>query len=213
MKRAFDFTLALILLCVLSPVLLLLAACVRIGLGTPVLFRQQRPGLRGETFELIKFRTMSNRRDEHSHLLDDAARLSAFGRWLRRWSLDELPELLNVLRGDMSMVGPRPLLVSYLPLYSQHQSRRHDVRPGLTGWAQVNGRNALSWDERFELDVWYVQNHSFALDLKILWITVIRVFSGHGVSQEGHATMAPFTGSRASPAVGGVRSPHERAHG
>ena len=175
----------------------LLSLRIRQQFGKPVLFRQTRPGLEGHPFELLKFRSMKNERDSHGHLLSDDKRLSDFGRWLRSTSLDELPELWNVLRGDMSLVGPRPLLMEYLPLYSPEQARRHEVRPGITGWAQVNGRNAISWEEKFRLDVWYVDNHSFWLDLKILFLTVVRVFQRSGISAEGDATMPKFTGVNA----------------
>lgn len=195
MKRLFDFLVALIVLVALSPALFALAILVRLRLGSPVLFRQQRPGLYGKPFVMIKFRTMIDAVDSHGQPLSDAERLTAFGRWLRATSLDELPELLNVLRGDMSLVGPRPLLMRYLPLYSPEQSRRHAVRPGVTGWAQVNGRNALSWDEKFALDVWYVDHRNFALDLRILWLTAIKVLRREGISSSGEATMPPFTGS------------------
>jgi lipopolysaccharide/colanic/teichoic acid biosynthesis glycosyltransferase len=196
-KRAFDAIVAGAALLVLSPLLLILAATVAVKLGRPVLFRQQRPGLGGRPFELIKFRTMTDATDARGRVLPDAERLTPFGRWLRSTSLDELPELWNVLTGDMSLVGPRPLLMAYLPRYSIRQARRHEVRPGLTGWAQVNGRNSLSWDEKFELDVWYVDNHTFLLDLRILGATVLQVVRRHGISSEGHATMPEFQGSAA----------------
>lgn len=194
MKRAFDLGASAIGLVLLSPLMLVLACLVAVRLGRPVLFRQFRPGYRGRPFELCKFRTMRDLRDERGHPLPDAIRLTPFGQWLRRSSLDELPELWNVLRGDMSLVGPRPLLMQYLPLYTERQARRHEVRPGVTGWAQVNGRNAVSWEDRFEMDVWYVDHRSFALDLRILLRTVGAVLSRSGISQEGHATIAPFTG-------------------
>jgi lipopolysaccharide/colanic/teichoic acid biosynthesis glycosyltransferase len=173
----------------------LIAFLVRLKLGSPVFFRQKRPGLDGKPFELLKFRTMADRRDAAGKELPDSDRLTGIGRWLRATSLDELPELWNVIRGDMSLVGPRPLLMEYLPLYSPEQSRRHDVRPGITGWAQINGRNAISWEEKFKLDVWYVDNQSFWLDLKILFFTVFRVFQRSGISAEGEATMPKFTGA------------------
>ena len=195
MKRAFDLAVAVLGLMILSPLLGVVALLVRIRLGSPVLFRQSRPGLEGRTFTLLKFRTMSDIVDSTGAPLPDAERLTRFGEFLRRWSLDELPELWNVLRGDMSLVGPRPLLMEYLPLYTAEQARRHDVRPGLTGWAQVNGRNAISWDQKFALDVWYVEHASFALDLKILWLTIKNVVTGHGISAEGEATMPKFTGN------------------
>jgi lipopolysaccharide/colanic/teichoic acid biosynthesis glycosyltransferase len=194
-KRLLDVTLAAVALVLLSPVLVVLWALVRLRMGTPVLFRQQRPGRHGDPFEMLKFRTMTDARDAAGNSLPDADRLTALGTWLRRTSLDELPELLNVLAGDMSLVGPRPLLMQYLPLYSPEQGRRHDVRPGVTGWAQVNGRNAVSWPEKFELDVWYVDHRSTRLDLEIMWKTVSQVIGGHGVSADGHATMEPFRGN------------------
>jgi lipopolysaccharide/colanic/teichoic acid biosynthesis glycosyltransferase len=193
-KRALDVLVAASALALLSPVLAVLWVLVRWRMGTPVLFRQTRPGRHGRPFEMLKFRTMTDARDAHGELLPDAQRLTALGRWLRRTSLDELPELLNVLQGDMSLVGPRPLLVEYLPRYSPEQARRHEVRPGVTGWAQVNGRNALSWPDKFAYDVWYVDHRSTRLDLQILWRTVAQVVSGQGVSADGHATMQPFTG-------------------
>ena len=176
--------------------LLLLACLVRVRLGSPVLFRQVRPGLRGRPFMMVKFRTMTDERDADGELLPDARRLTAFGRFLRASSLDELPELWNVLRGEMSLVGPRPLLMEYLPLYSSEQARRHEVRPGITGWAQVNGRNAVSWEDRFKLDVWYVDHRTLGLDLRILWLTVRKVIVREGISAQGEATMPRFTGNK-----------------
>ena len=195
MKRLFDLGVALIALLLFAPLVALVALLIRLRIGSPVLFRQQRPGLHGRPFEMIKFRTMSDARDADGNLLPDAERLPRFGRLLRATSLDELPELWNVLRGDMSLVGPRPLLMEYLPLYNAEQARRHEVRPGVTGWAQVNGRNALSWEEKFALDVWYVDNRNPCLDLKILWLTVAAVLRPRGVSQVGHVTMERFQGS------------------
>jgi lipopolysaccharide/colanic/teichoic acid biosynthesis glycosyltransferase len=195
MKRGFDIVVSALVLLVLSPVLLVVAALVRLRLGSPVLFRQQRPGLHGKPFAFTKFRTMSNAVDSHGRPLPDAQRLTDFGRALRSWSLDELPQLFNVVRGEMSLVGPRPLLMEYLPLYSAEQARRHEVRPGITGWAQVNGRNAIGWDEKFRLDVWYVDNRSFLLDLKILAMTAARVFGRSGIAAEGEATMPRFEGN------------------
>ena len=195
MKRLFDFVVAAVAAIVLSPVIAVIALLVRIKLGKPVLFRQLRPGLHGQPFTLLKFRTMLEALDTNGSPLPDAERLTAFGHFLRRWSLDELPELYNVLRGDMSLVGPRPLLMEYLPLYTAEQARRHDVRPGLTGWAQVNGRNAIGWDQKFAFDLWYVDHASLSLDLRILWLTVRNVFTRHGISAEGEATMPRFTGS------------------
>jgi len=195
MKRFFDFSAALILLFLLALPLFLLALAVRFTLGSPALFRQERPGLHGNSFLMIKFRTMRNAVDAQGQSLPDAQRLAPFGRFLRATSLDELPELWNVLKGDMSLVGPRPLLMEYLPLYSPEQMRRHEVRPGITGWAQVNGRNVLSWEEKFKLDVWYVDHQSFWLDLKILGLTVRKVLAREGVSAVGEATMPRFTGN------------------
>ncbi len=194
-KRVTDFLLALVVLVLLSPILVLIAWQVRRKLGSPVLFRQVRPGLEGIPFEMIKFRTMRNAVDAHGVFLPDSERMTAFGNFLRSTSLDELPELWNVLKGEMSLVGPRPLLMEYLPLYSSEQARRHEVRPGVTGWEQVNGRNALSWDDKFKLDVWYVDNQSLGLDLKILLKTVKKVVVRDGISAAGEATMPKFTGS------------------
>lgn len=195
MKRLIDTLLILLALPLLLPVGLLVALLVRRRLGTPVLFRQVRPGLHGKPFEMIKFRSMSDARAPDGSLLPDAERLPAFGRFLRASSLDELPELWNVLRGDMSLVGPRPLLMEYLPLYSAVQARRHEVRPGVTGWAQVNGRNAISWDEKFKLDVWYVDHRSVLLDLRIIFLTLKKVLVKEGISAQGEATMPRFVGS------------------
>jgi len=194
-KRLCDVVIAFLGLVVGAPVFLIVAAAVAVDLGTPVLFRQRRPGLGGRPFILVKFRTMRDAVDANGHPRPDAERLTRFGRFLRSSSLDELPELWNVLRGEMSLVGPRPLLMEYLPLYSPEQARRHEVRPGVTGWAQVNGRNALGWAERFALDVWYVDHRSFWLDLKICWLTVLRVVRREGISQAGQATMEPFRGT------------------
>lgn len=196
MKRIFDIVLACLALLLLSLPLLFLTWQVRRKLGNPAFFRQRRPGLGGRPFNMIKFRTMTDARGASGELLPDADRLTQFGRFLRASSLDELPELWNVLKGDMSLVGPRPLLMDYLPLYSAEQSRRHEVRPGITGWAQINGRNALSWEEKFMLDVWYVENRSLWLDIKILWLTVRKVLVRDGISAAGDATMPRFTGSQ-----------------
>ena len=196
MKRLFDLLLSLGGLLVLALPLLLLWVLVRRKLGSPVLFRQVRPGLHGRPFMMVKFRTMTDERGADGELLPDVQRLTAFGRFLRASSLDELPELWNVLRGEMSLVGPRPLLMEYLPLYSPEQARRHEVRPGITGWAQVNGRNAVSWDERFKLDVWYVDHRSLRLDIRILWLTVRKVIVREGISAQGEATMPRFTGNK-----------------
>ena len=196
LKRCFDFSVALSLLVAISPLLALLALAVRWKLGHPVLFSQTRPGLHGAPFAFYKFRSMTDARDAAGELLPDEARLTPFGGLMRKLSLDELPQLVNVVKGDMSLVGPRPLLMEYLPLYSERQARRHAVRPGITGWAQVNGRNALAWDDRFELDVWYVDHRSFRLDLKIIAMTAWRVLRPQGISQPGQATMTRFTGSQ-----------------
>ena len=196
MKRLFDVLLSLGLLSVFAAPLLLLCALVRFKLGGPVLFQQIRPGLHGVPFRMVKFRSMTDERGPDGELLPDAMRLTPFGRFLRASSLDELPELWNVLRGEMSLVGPRPLLMEYLSLYSSEQARRHEVRPGITGWAQVNGRNAVSWDERFRLDVWYVDHRSLWLDLKILWLTTRKVVVREGISAQGEATMPRFTGNK-----------------
>ena len=195
MKRLFDFFAASIALIVFAIPLLFLIWLVRSKLGSPVFFRQVRPGLHGKPFEMVKFRSMTNQKGPDGNLLPDSERMTSFGRFLRSSSLDELPELWNVVKGDMSLVGPRPLLMEYLPLYSPRQARRHEARPGVTGWAQVNGRNSLSWDEKFELDVWYVENQSFWLDIKILWLTVKKVIVREGISAAGEATMPKFTGS------------------
>ena len=196
MKRTFDLVLASLGLLLLGLPLLFLTWKIRRKLGSPVFFRQKRPGRHGKPFEMVKFRTMTNARGPDGQLLPDGLRLTPFGRFLRAASLDELPELWNVLKGDMSLVGPRPLLMEYLPLYSPEQSRRHEERPGITGWAQVNGRNALSWDEKFKLDVWYVDHRSPWLDIKILWLTVRKVLVREGISAAGESTMSKFTGSK-----------------
>lgn len=195
MKRFADFVLSFVGLLVLSPIILLLILLVSVKLGAPVFFTQPRPGLNGKPFRMVKFRTMTDARDRYGNLLPDAERLTRFGMFMRASSLDELPELWNVLKGEMSLVGPRPLLMEYLPLYNPDQARRHEVRPGITGWAQVNGRNALSWEEKFECDVWYVDHQSFALDMKILFMTLAGLFQRTGISHGGHATMPRFTGS------------------
>lgn len=194
-KRFFDSICAFAGLVILSPLLILLSILVRLKLGSPVLFRQERPGLHARPFKLSKFRTMTDRRDRNGALLSDADRLTPFGLFLRNSSLDELPELLNVLKGEMSLVGPRPLLMEYLPRYTPEQARRHEVRPGITGWAQVNGRNAISWEEKFRLDVWYVDNQSFRLDIRILLMTLVKVFRKEGITGQGQATMSKFMGS------------------
>ncbi|WHY00421.1 sugar transferase [Neobacillus sp. DY30] len=194
-KRPMDFILSLIAIIILSPVLLIVAILVRVQLGSPVLFKQKRPGLNEKVFMMFKFRTMTDKRDKNGELLPDSARLTKFGKTLRSTSLDELPELLNILKGDMSIIGPRPLLVQYLPLYNHHQKRRHEVRPGLSGLAQVNGRNAISWEDKFNLDVEYVDNVSFISDWKIIIMTVKKVFVREGINSETAATIEPFRGS------------------
>ncbi len=199
MKRLFDLLVAIVGLILLSPILLILMLLVRIFLGSPIFFAQKRPGYKGKPFWIYKFRTMTDARGADGALLPDSARLTALGRFLRSSSLDELPELFNILRGEMSLVGPRPLLMQYLERYSPEQARRHDVLPGITGWAQINGRNAISWEEKFRLDVWYVDNWSFWLDLKILFLTLVKVFKREGISQPGHATAEEFMGNPHDP--------------
>jgi lipopolysaccharide/colanic/teichoic acid biosynthesis glycosyltransferase len=196
MKRIFDLLLASIALLLLCVTVLFLIWQIRRKLGSPVFFRQTRPGLDGRPFMMVKFRTMTDARGLDGLLLPDAERLTPFGRFLRASSLDELPELWNVFKGDMSLVGPRPLLMEYLSLYSPEQARRHEVRPGITGWAQVNGRNTISWEDKFKLDIWYVDNHSLGLDIKILWLTVKKVLARDGINADGDVTMTRFTGSR-----------------
>ena len=196
MKRLFDFFASLLGLLLLALPLLGMIWLIRRKLGSPVFFRQVRPGMNGKPFEMVKFRTMTDKRGPDGQLLPDAQRLTHFGRFLRSSSLDELPELWNVLKGDMSLVGPRPLLMEYLPLYSPEQARRHEVRPGVTGWAQINGRNAINWEDKFKLDTWYVDNKSLWLDIKILWLTVKKVLVREGISAVGEATMSKFTGSK-----------------
>lgn len=186
---------ALIIFIVLSPLIILFCLLVLFSMGRPISFTQQRPGLKGKPFTIYKFRTMTDKRDAQGNLLPDEQRLTRFGKFLRKTSLDELPELLNVLKGDMSLVGPRPLLMEYLPLYSKEQARRHEVKPGITGWAQINGRNNLSWDEKFKMDIWYVDHLNFGLDLKILGMTLWKVLKGDDISQDGHATAAKFKGT------------------
>ncbi|MDJ0624632.1 MAG: sugar transferase [Desulfocapsaceae bacterium] len=194
-KRFLDITIAFSSLLILTPVFCLLAILIRMRLGSPILFSQVRPGLKGRPFTLYKFRTMSKETEPSGQTLSDKQRMTPFGQFLRSTSLDELPELWNVLKGDMSLVGPRPLLMEYLPLYSTEQVRRHEVRPGITGWAQINGRNALSWEEKFKLDVWYVDNHSLWLDVKILFLTIKKVLFREGISAEGESTMPKFRGN------------------
>ena len=196
-KRIFDLLLTIFGLIFILPVLLITALMLRVIIGAPVLFSQIRPGLQGKPFQIYKFRTMTDKRDADGNLLPDAERMVPFGRFLRSTSLDELPALFNVIKGDMSLVGPRPLLMEYLALYTPEQARRHEVRPGITGWAQVNGRNALSWEDKFKLDVWYVDNRSLWLEIKILWMAFAKVFKREGISQDGQATMSKFMGTKA----------------
>ncbi|WP_077625198.1 sugar transferase [Sediminibacillus massiliensis] len=196
MKRTFDILLSLFLLLFLSPVIVIIASIVRLSIGRPILFKQQRPGLYGKGFYLYKFRTMTDKKGKNGKPLPDEARLTAVGKKLRKYSLDEFPQFINVLKGDMSFVGPRPLLMEYLPLYTPEQMIRQNVRPGITGWAQVNGRNAITWEEKFQLDTWYVENQSFLLDLKILAMTVRKVIKKEGINQQGHVTTEKFKGSK-----------------
>lgn len=195
MKRFFDLVVSVFAIFFLSPVLLLLALLIRWKLGSPIIFKQERPGLNGKIFNMIKFRTMLNDKDELGNTLPDEQRMTRFGLFLRATSLDELPGLFNVILGDMSLIGPRPLLKRYLCLYNEEQARRHEVRPGLTGWAQVNGRNAISWEKKFKLDVWYVDNQSFVLDLKILFLTIKKVVLRDGITSPDHITSKPFKGN------------------
>lgn len=194
-KRILDIISSLLAIIILSSLLAITAVLVKIKLGSPVLFKQERPGKDEKIFTLIKFRTMTDERDENGELLPDEVRLTKFGKFLRSTSIDELPELFNILKGDMSVIGPRPLLVEYIPRYNEHQHRRHEVRPGLSGWAQVNGRNSISWEEKFDLDVEYVDNYSFAMDVKILFMTVLNVLKKEGISSETSATMEVFMGT------------------
>lgn len=196
LKRVFDFSIALFCLVLLFPLLLIITTVVWFKLGYPVFFHQQRPGLHGRPFTINKFRTMADSRDQKGRLLSDTERLTVFGCFLRSTSLDELPELFNILKGDMSFVGPRPLLMEYLPFYSMEQARRHEVKSGITGWAQVNGRNAISWEEKFKYDVWYIDNYSMWLDIKILFLTVLKVIKREGIGQEGHISIEKFMGSK-----------------
>lgn len=196
MKRLFDFIIAFLSLLVLWPLIAITYILVLIRMGRPVLFIQERPGLNARPFFIYKFRTMLSTRDKNNQLLDDEYRMTHLGSFLRKYSLDELPQLLNVLKGDLSLVGPRPLLMEYLPLYNAQQARRHEVRPGVTGWAQVNGRNAISWEEKFKLDVWYVDHQSFWLDAKIILLTVKKVFFKDGINADGDVTMPKFTGTK-----------------
>lgn len=195
-KRIFDFVLAFILIVVFSPFYIIVSLLILLKMGRPILFRQQRPGYKEKIFGIYKFRTMTNEVDNYGNLLSDEKRLKGIGKFIRSTSLDELPQLFNVLKGEMSFVGPRPLLIEYLPLYSQKQKRRHDVKPGITGWAQVNGRNAISWEQKFEYDVWYVDNQSFWLDIKILWMTFLKVIRRSDISSSRSVTMEKFMGSK-----------------
>lgn len=195
-KSLFDKTLALFLIILFSPIYIVVSLLIFFKMGSPILFRQKRPGYKEKIFGIYKFRTMTNEKDEFGNLLPDDKRLVGIGKFIRSTSLDELPQLFNVLKGDMSFVGPRPLLVEYLPLYNQKQKRRHDVKPGITGWAQVNGRNAISWEQKFDYDVWYVDNQSFWLDIKILWLTFLKVVKRSDISSSTSSTMEKFTGSK-----------------
>ncbi|WP_368657372.1 sugar transferase [Metabacillus halosaccharovorans] len=195
MKRIFDFGVSIIILILLSPIILSVAMLVRMKLGSPIFFKQQRPGLHAKPFYFYKFRTMTDEEDENGLLLPDEYRLTPFGKFLRRTSLDEFPQLINVIKGDISLVGPRPLLMDYLSLYTTEQAKRHQVRPGITGWAQINGRNSISWEEKFKLDVWYVENRTFLLDLKILFFTVYKVIKSQDINQPGNVTVEKFKGS------------------
>lgn len=196
MKNLFDKTLALCLIILFSPIYIIVSFLIYKKMGSPILFRQKRPGYKEKIFGIYKFRTMTNEKDELGNLLPDEQRLVGIGKFIRSTSLDELPQLFNVLKGEMSFVGPRPLLIEYLPLYSETQKRRHDVKPGITGWAQVNGRNAISWEQKFEYDVWYVDNQSFLLDMKILWMTFLKVVKRSDISSNTSVTMEKFTGSK-----------------
>lgn len=195
MKRLFDLLVSISLLLLCIPLIIVVALLVKKKLGSPVVFKQQRPGLKGKPFYLYKFRTMTDAKDKEGNLLSDSIRLTSFGQFLRKYSLDELLQLVNVIKGELSLVGPRPLLKDYLPLYTEEQAKRHNVKPGITGWAQINGRNAISWEEKFNLDVWYVENQSFLLDLKILALTFKKVLKSEGIQNTNHATMPIFEGS------------------
>ncbi|MEH7011474.1 sugar transferase [Neobacillus niacini] len=195
MKRLFDLLLSILGLILFLPIISLTALLIRMKLGTPIIFKQQRPGLKGKPFILYKFRTMTDERDQNGELLPDHLRLTSFGKLLRKLSLDEFPQLFNVLKGDMSLIGPRPLLTEYLLLYTEEEAKRHNVRPGITGWAQINGRNAITWEEKFKLDVWYVENQSFILDIKILLLTIKKVITSDGISNHNHVTMPDFEGT------------------
>ena len=195
-KILFDKSLALILIVLFSPIYIIVSLLILFKMGRPILFRQKRPGLHGEIFGIYKFRTMTSEKDEKGELLPDEQRLVGVGKFIRSASLDELPQIFNVLKGDMSFVGPRPLLIEYLPLYNERQKKRHDVKPGITGWAQVNGRNAISWEQKFEYDVWYVEHQSFWLDMKILWLTFLKVVKRSDISSDTAVTMEKFEGSK-----------------
>ena len=197
-KRIFDFIVSLIGVLILSPIFLIVSVLLFFANGGKPFFFQRRPGKNERIFLLVKFKTMNDKKDKEGNLLPDEKRLTSLGKFVRKTSLDEIPQLLNVLKGDMSLIGPRPLLVDYLPLYNEFQKRRHEVKPGITGWAQVNGRNAIGWEQKFELDVWYVDHISLMLDIKVLWLTVTKVFKSEGISQQGHATMPFFKGSQSS---------------
>ncbi|HFU7090344.1 TPA: sugar transferase [Bacillus cereus] len=201
MKRLFDFVVSSLLCILMFIPFVVVAVLVKLNFGSPIIFKQERSGLYGKSFYIYKFRTMTNKKDESGNLLPDDVRLTRFGKLLRKLSLDELPQLINVIKGDVSLVGPRPLLMEYLELYTAEQNRRHQVRPGITGWAQINGRNSISWEEKFELDVWYVDNHSFWLDIKIILITVVKVFKSEDISQQGHVTMHKFRGTDSNKEV------------
>lgn len=198
MKRIIDVLISLMTLIILSPVILLIGILVKWKLGSPIIFKQQRPGLNGRPFYLYKFRSMTEWKDKNGTLLSDEQRMTSFGSFLRKFSIDELPQLINVLKGDLSLVGPRPLLMEYLPLYTEEQAKRHLVKPGITGWAQINGRNAITWEEKFKLDVWYVHHQSLLLDMKILWLTIWKLFRPVGISQDGHVTVESFTGAESN---------------
>lgn len=215
MKRIFDVMVSLLLIIVLSPLLLLLMVLIRLKLGTPVFFIQRRPGLKGKPFQIYKFRTMTNERDKLGAWLPDELRITPFGRFLRRFSLDELPQLFNVIKGELSLVGPRPLMMEYLPLYSPEQARRHEVKPGITGWAQIHGRNALTWEEKFELDVWYVDNHNFVIDLEILWLTFCKVLNRTETREHADRIVEDFTGTptRSTASVEGYQERSETVIG
>jgi sugar transferase EpsL len=198
MKRVIDVVISLMTLIIFSPVIVLIGILVKWKLGSPIIFKQQRPGLNGRPFYLYKFRSMTEWKDKNGSLLSDEQRMTSFGYFLRKFSIDELPQFINVLKGDLSLVGPRPLLMEYLPLYTEEQAIRHLVKPGITGWAQINGRNTITWEEKFKLDVWYVKHQSLLLDLKILWLTIWKLFRPVGINQDGHVTVESFTGAESN---------------